>query len=326
MCAEYVNQLSCLDKLKGPIKLNLELGPCIGVCDVPLSPKGTNPKLESPEHFLDTIERACSAEILMLTVIIPDILLILKNNSDSLGAISRKINETGALFSINSAVSSEESALKLKEGFVDFTAKIRDLNLDCFVLYSGLELLPMVCEEIGSLASALMVDSLSLLSLCSDLPGTAREMERLVTCTREIARVSGLSVINLTLINDGGASTDDIPELVSSLGSLALLGTVVLKPPLPFCLSSLLKSKYFPIFPGICPARNICFTIDASGNGIPCLHKREPSLPNRDISPDSWTKYKDHFVRTANFRQLDDCNACEVQTYCGGLCDIWAAQ
>jgi radical SAM protein with 4Fe4S-binding SPASM domain len=320
---KYVKQASYLDKLKGPIKLNLELAPCIGVCDVPLRPGGTNPKLEWPKHFVETIERASSAEILTFTVIIPDILLILEDNSDSIGAISRKINETEALLSFNSALSSRESVLKLREGVIDFSARLVDLNVDYIVLYINMKLLPIVSEEIGRLAKTLTRDALSYLILCSDLPRTARQMGNLVTCTREIARISDLPGLNLTLVNGGGGSIDDIAEVLLTLESLGFLGAILLKPPLPFCLSSLLKSRYSTSFPGICPARDICFSIDSSGNGVPCLHKRQPSLPNWDISTDSWNRYKEDFMRTANFRMLDDCKVCEIQRYCMGLCDVW---
>ena len=160
-------------------------------------------------------------------------------------------------------------------------------------------------------------------SLCSDLPRTARQRENLVTCTREIAHISGVSSLNQTLVNGGGASIDDIAEVLLTLERLGFLGGIVLKPPLPLCLSSSLKSTYSTSFSGICPARDISFTIDSSGNGVPCLHKREPSLPNWDISTDSWNRYKDHFMRRADFRTFDDCRVCEMQKYCMGLCDIW---
>ena len=212
--------------------------------------------------------------------------------------------------------------MSLKEGVVEFSSKLLDLNVDYVVLYVDLELLPIVSEGLGRLAKSLMGE-LSYLQLCSDLPRTASQTEKLVTCTREIVRISELFPINLALVNRGGGSMEDFAEVLLTLERLGFLGGIVLKPPLPLCLSSSLKSTYSTSFSGICPARDISFTIDSSGNGVPCLHKREPSLPNWDISTDSWNRYKDDFIGRANFRMLDDCKVCEIQKYCMGLCDIW---
>jgi radical SAM protein with 4Fe4S-binding SPASM domain len=319
---QYVKQVSRLAKLKGPIRLNLELAPSIGICDVPLRSGGRKPKLACPKHFVEIIERFSRREILTFALIIPDILLILKDNSDSIGAISGKINETEALLSINSAVSSRQSALMLKEGVVEFSSKLLALNVDYVVLYIDLELLPIVSEGIGRLVKSLMGE-LCYLQLCSDLPRTANQTKKLVTCTREIVRISELFPINLALVNRGGGSIEDFAEVLLTLESLGFPGTPLVKPPLPFCLSSLLKSSYSASNPGICPARDICLTIDSSGNGVPCLHNRQPSLSNWDISTDSWKRYKEDFMRTANFRMLDDCKVCEIQKYCMGLCDVW---
>jgi hypothetical protein len=286
---------------------------------VPLGPSGKKPvSVQNPKHFLEIIEKAYSAEVLAFSIIISHILNVLDN--DHVDLISRKINETEALCSLSAAISSRKSALQFKENIVSLSAKLLDLKLDHLSLYVQLGLLPFLAQELGKLARNLVTGSFTFLYLHSDVPRTNEEAKKLSAAVQEIVGVSELTLLNLALVNDKALSIHDIPKLALGLESLKPLANISFKPPLPFCFS---PSPNINDFPGICPARNIYVTVDAFLNNVPCLYRREPSLPNLDISADSWNWYKDHFARSVTFHALDGCETCQIKDCCGGLCDVW---
>lgn len=313
-------QLEYLAALKAPIKLNVELAPCEGVCDVPTGFRGL-PTGRCHWRLIELAESLVySADVLSCSMVVPDLLLLWE--SAHAGNVLHRVGEWPTLVSINAAVNSAETASRLKRAGDEFVDLLVNLNVDYIILYVGAEFLPPLATELGRLGKSLMLESLAFLNLHCDLPRTKLKAEMLVSAVKEVARASELSLMNLNLVTARPTSIQFVADVLAVLEPLRPFVNILFKPPLPVCANSLPPGVQF--FTGVCPARQTWVTIDSSGVMVPCLHKREPSRQiTTEAFTDTWKDYRHDFRTSSGLNVLSSCDACKVQQYCGGVCDVW---